>query len=110
MNLEKQNNQQTEPEESDKLKGIIGYVVIVIAVLEFLLYWYLVFRFPLVMIPVSVLLTLVALYFRTKREAFESFREELGLSKSDLAWLKRYCTAWVFISLYGLAFSIVLIR
>ncbi len=110
MDLEKQNNQQTEPEESDKLKGIIGCVVIVIALLEFLLYWYLVFRFPWVMIPVSVLLTFLALYFRIKREAFESFREELGLSKSDLTWLKRYCTAWVFISLYGLAFSIVLIR
>ena len=109
MDGEKQNNQNTEPEKSDKLKGTIGCVVIAIAALEFLLYWYLVFRFPAVMIPVSVLLTLVALYFRTKREAFESFREDLDLSESDMAWLKRYCTAWVFISLYGLAFSIILI-
>jgi len=109
MDQEKQNNQNTGPEKSDKLKGNTGCIVTVIALLEFLLYWYLVFRFPAVMIPVSVLLTLIALYFRFKREAFESFREDLDLSESDLAWLKRYCRAWVFIPLYGLVFSIVLI-
>ena len=109
MDQEKQNNQNPEPEKRDKLKGTVGCAVIVIAALEFLLYWYLVFRFPAVMIPVSVLLTLVALYFRTKRGAFESFREDLDLSESDMTWLKRYCMAWVFIPLYGLVFSIVLI-
>jgi len=109
MILEKRNNQHNGPEKSDKLKGTTAWLVIAVVVLELLIYWYLVFRFPSVMVPVSILLTLVALYFRTRQGAFDSFREELGLSDSDLAWLKKYCTAWVFISLYGLAFSILLI-
>ena len=109
VDQEKQNNQNTGPEKSDRLKGPAGFVLAVIAALEFLLYWYLVFRFPSVMIPVSIILTLVALYFRARSGALESFREELDLSGSDLAWLKRYCTAWVFIPLYGLVFCLVLI-
>ena len=109
MHTKKKKKQHPGPKKRDRLKGPTGFVLAVIAALEFLLYWYLVFRFPSVMIPVSIILTLVALYFRARSGALESFREELDLSGSDLAWLKRYCTAWVFIPLYGLVFCLVLI-
>ena len=53
--------QNTPPE--DKISGAFGKAAYAAAIAELLIYWWLVIRFPAVMIIVSVMLCAVALFF-----------------------------------------------
>ena len=92
----------------DRLSGKTLRWAYLVAGLELVIYWILIIRFPAVMIPVSGLITWAAIYFRRKAEEGGELKEELGFSGRDLGLVKKYCTGWIFISLYGLAFGIYL--
>jgi hypothetical protein len=97
-----------ETAEKEKLRGKTGLIFLAVAAGEFLLFWFMVFYFPRLMIPVSLLLSLMSLYVYRNSSFQEEFRLTLGLSAKDLAKLRKYEFAWIFISLYGFVFAIVL--
>jgi hypothetical protein len=97
-----------ETAEKEKLRGKTGLIFLAVAAGEFLLFWLLVFYFPRLMIPVSLLLSLMSFYVYRNNSLQEEFRLTCGLSAKDLAKLRKYELAWIFISLYGFAFALVL--
>lgn len=101
------NDPETGPGR-DRLTGKTLRWAYVAAAGELVLYWVLVIRFPAVMIPASGLLALAAAYFRRKTAEGEELKEDLGFSERDLILVRKYCTGWIFVSVYGLAFAVFL--
>jgi hypothetical protein len=97
-----------ETAEKEKLRGKTGLIFLAVAAGEFLLFWLLVFYFPRLMIPVSLLLSLMSFYVYRNGSLQEELRLTCGLSAKDLAKLRKYELAWIFISLYGFVFALVL--
>ena len=107
--MEPENNSKMNKKPEDKLKGTWGRLALAGVLLEFLFFWFFVFRFPLFMVPVSFFLALAALYFRIKKGALDNVGGEIEFSESDLKWIKKYCEFWIFISLYGSVFALLLV-
>jgi glucan phosphoethanolaminetransferase (alkaline phosphatase superfamily) len=95
--------------QDDKLTGGLKQAAIAAAVVELVVFWLLVFGFPLVMAPVSLLLAGIAHYFHRTGKYRGTFGEELNFSERDIELVGRYVRTWTYIALYGALFALFLL-
>jgi len=81
--------------EPDQNKRIPSRYLVAAAVADYLLYWILVYFFPKIMIPVSALLALTAIYLRRNEGFLAECRETFKLSANDELWLKKWLSSWI---------------
>ena len=95
--------------QADKIAGLLKKSALILAAVEFVVYWLLVFYFPAAMAVASVLLGASAWYFRRMAGSGGTLGETLELSARDLELLDKYCKTWIYIAAYGAAFAIFLV-
>jgi len=100
--------EQPQPEPHPE-KRKPSRLLVVLAALDYLLYWVLVFYFPRIMIAATLPLVIFVLYLRkTPGLVFECL-QNLNLTPPAAEWILRWLSAWVVTVLLGCAFAIILV-